>query len=58
MKAMQGLAIFVDNTIELLFEKLDGFAEVSGQIVDLGDWLHFFAFDVRLTRPCTDVAKS
>lgn len=47
MKAMQGLAAFVDNTVELLAMKLDKFAETPDKVLDLGDWLHYFAFDVR-----------
>jgi hypothetical protein len=45
MAAMQQLAPFIDDTIELLSRKLDTFADGSGK-VDLGDWLHYFAFDV------------
>lgn len=45
MAAMQQLAPFIDDTIELFMEKLDRFADVSGR-VDLGAWLHYFAFDV------------
>lgn len=46
MKAMQGLATFVDNTIELLVKKLDHFAETPEKVLDFGGWLHYFAFDV------------
>jgi cytochrome P450 len=42
MAAMQQLTPFIDDSIELLVSKLDQ----SGGKVDLGDWLHFFAFDV------------
>lgn len=45
MAAMQQLAPFIDDTIEQLVTKFEGFAENPGQ-VDLGDWLHYFAFDV------------
>jgi hypothetical protein len=46
MAAMQQLSGFVDDTERLLIEKLDGFASGSGRC-NLGDWLHYFAFDVR-----------
>jgi cytochrome P450 len=42
MAAMQQLTPFIDDTIELLVTKLD---QSVGR-VDLGAWLHFFAFDV------------
>jgi cytochrome P450 len=42
MGAMQQLTPFIDDTIEFLVTRLDQ----SGGKVDLGDWLHFFAFDV------------
>lgn len=50
MAAMQQLSPFIDESIELFMSKLDGFATSSqsatkGQ-VDLGAWLHYFAFDV------------
>ncbi|SPO07488.1 related to pisatin demethylase cytochrome P450 [Cephalotrichum gorgonifer] len=45
MAAMQQLSPFINDTIELLMTKLDGFAHGEGK-VDLGDWLHYFAFDV------------
>ena len=32
-----------------LFQKLDSFAAKEAQKCDLGDWLHWFAFDVRNT---------
>jgi hypothetical protein len=47
MAAMQQLSGFVDDTERLLIEKLDGFAARPGGICNLGDWLHYFAFDVR-----------
>lgn len=36
----------VEETIALLRRRLDGFAAAAGGEVDLGSWLHFFAFDV------------
>lgn len=53
MAAMQRLAPYIDDTIEYFAIKLDGFAstpstqngEKRGE-VDLGAWLHYFAFDV------------
>ena len=47
MGAMQNLSGFVDDTEKLLMEKIDGFAAKDGKF-DLGDWLHYFAFDVGL----------
>ena len=52
MVAMQQLAPCIEDTIALLERKLDGFTEVAGRkwrACDLGEWLHFFAFDVRCT---------
>lgn len=51
MAAMQQLSPFIDDTIELLMKKIDGMATAatggsSRPIVDLGNWLHWFAFDV------------
>ncbi|KAL1862454.1 hypothetical protein Daus18300_008551 [Diaporthe australafricana] len=56
MAAMQQLSPFIDDTIELLMQKMDAAAagQIGGQIkdlsegpiVDLGNWLHWFAFDV------------
>ncbi|KEZ40095.1 hypothetical protein SAPIO_CDS9109 [Scedosporium apiospermum] len=49
MAAMQQLSPFIDESIEMFMNKLDGFASRerggNGQ-VDLGAWLHYFAFDV------------
>ena len=47
MGAMQQLSGFVDDTEKLLMEKIDAFAAKDGKF-DLGDWLHYFAFDVGL----------
>jgi hypothetical protein len=46
MAAMQQLSGFVDDTERLLIEKLDGFASRPGGTCDLGNWMHYFAFDV------------
>jgi hypothetical protein len=43
MAAMKELTPFIDDTIELLLRKLDRYSQGS---VELGDWLHYFAFDV------------
>ncbi|KAF2098777.1 cytochrome P450 [Rhizodiscina lignyota] len=45
LAAMNGLASFVDDTEDLLFNKLDGFVK-EGKPFDFGAWLHYFAFDV------------
>lgn len=41
---MQGLTPSIEQVEMILTEKLDEFAD-KGKICDLGDWLHFFAFD-------------
>ncbi|TLS30469.1 hypothetical protein PpBr36_03615 [Pyricularia pennisetigena] len=51
MAAMQQLSPFIDDTIEALTHKLDGIVDAptddrDGPRVDLGTWLHWFAFDV------------
>ncbi|KAJ9151979.1 Pisatin demethylase [Pleurostoma richardsiae] len=54
MAAMQQLSPFINDTIEVLIRKLDGLASGNqgmndfskGPVVDLGNWLHWFAFDV------------
>lgn len=45
MANMQQLAPYIDKTIDLLLSKLNQCVDRSGQ-VNLGDWLHYFAFDV------------
>ncbi|KAK4652086.1 hypothetical protein QC762_000080 [Podospora pseudocomata] len=47
MAAMQQLSPFIDDTIELLATKINNHIESSpdGEF-DLGDYLHYFAFDV------------
>ena len=51
MAAMQQLSPFIDDTITLLMQKLKEIAEAPAggrgrATVDLGAWLHYFAFDV------------
>ncbi|OLN97830.1 Pisatin demethylase 8 [Colletotrichum chlorophyti] len=48
MAAMQHLAPFIDDTVDVLMAKLDGFSAgfEARKSVDLGAWLHYFAFDV------------
>ena len=46
MNAMQKFAPFIDDTIQLFMEKMNKFADTPDQPVDLGNWLHYFAFDV------------
>lgn len=54
MAAMQQLSPFIDDAIEVLMAKMDAMATAAQpagnkeqrSIVDLGNWLHWFAFDV------------
>ncbi len=51
MAAMQQLSPFIDDTIELFMSKMAAIAggqaqDARGSQVDLGAWLHYFAFDV------------
>lgn len=56
MASMQQLSPFIDDTIELLTQKMRAAASgqtggpimdySKGPVVDLGKWLHWFAFDV------------
>lgn len=47
MAAMQQLSPFIDDTVELLMRKVEGFVEGGrGKVFDLGAYLHYFAFDV------------
>lgn len=56
MAAMQQLSPFIDDSIEALMVKMDAMADgslvVGGRsadgrpVIDLGNWLHWFAFDV------------
>jgi hypothetical protein len=45
MANMQQLAPYIDKTVDLLLSKLNQYADKSDQM-NLGDWLHYFAFDV------------
>lgn len=45
MANMQQMAGYIEDTQRLLMEKLDEKCEKDGQSVDLGDYLHYFAFD-------------
>ncbi|KAL2130571.1 hypothetical protein VTI74DRAFT_6216 [Chaetomium olivicolor] len=46
MAAMQQLGPYVDDTIEVLVGKINEHIESGTGVFDLGDWLHYFAFDV------------
>jgi Cytochrome P450 len=46
MAAMQQLSPFIDDTIELLIRKIDEHIKSNAGVFDLGDYLHYFAFDV------------
>lgn len=54
MAAMQQLSPFIDDTIEFLMKKMESMAKPADNdsstttrpVVDLGNWLHWFAFDV------------
>jgi hypothetical protein len=46
LASMQRLVPCIEDVERQLIEKLDGFAGASGRECDLGDWLHYFAFDV------------
>jgi hypothetical protein len=48
LASMQRLAPCIEDVERQLIEKLDGFAGNSGKPCGLGDWLHYFAFDVGL----------
>lgn len=37
----------IENMIQVLMEHLDGYAEASQKVCNLGNLLHYFAFDVR-----------
>ena len=34
----------IDRVVEALFERLSDFAE-TGKVIEICDWLHYFAFD-------------
>ncbi|KAJ5747630.1 uncharacterized protein N7511_009326 [Penicillium nucicola] len=46
MTSIVGSEPAVDQTLELLFQQLDRRFGVTGQSLDLAEWLQFFAFDV------------
>ena len=46
MAAMQQLTPFIDDTIESLARKIDHHIDSNSGIFNLGDYLHYFAFDV------------
>jgi len=50
MAAMQQLSPFIDDTIDVLVTQLDKYTAPGGggkgPLLNLGDWLHWFAFDV------------
>lgn len=46
MANMQQMAGYIEDTQRLLTNKLDAMSETLDHHVDLGDFLHFFAFDV------------
>jgi hypothetical protein len=46
MAAMQQLSPFINDTIELLMKKIDEHISGNKGVFDLGDYLHYFAFDV------------
>ena len=51
MATMHTMAGFLEDTQKLLFKKLNEFKDESGKVCDLGDWLHYFAFDVGMVCP-------
>ncbi|KXX79735.1 Pisatin demethylase [Madurella mycetomatis] len=46
MAAMQQLSPFINDSIELLVRKIDEHIAQARGVFDLGDYLHYFAFDV------------
>ncbi|KAK4109835.1 cytochrome P450 [Canariomyces notabilis] len=46
MTAMQQLSPFINDSIELLVKKIGEHIDGNKGVFDLGDWLHYFAFDV------------
>lgn len=51
LASMQQCTDRIEGTEQLLISQLDKFTE-SHKVCDLGDWLHFFAFDVSVTSEC------
>ena len=52
LASMQQSTDRIEGTEKLLISKLDEF-DGGQRICDLGDWLHFFAFDVSLLSNCS-----
>lgn len=46
LASMQNLGDRIEETERELLEKISGFATNPRSVCDLGDWLHYFAFDV------------
>lgn len=46
MAAMQQLSGYIEGTERLLMEKFDKMCEAKDQYCNLGDYLHYYAFDV------------
>ncbi|KAK3294215.1 cytochrome P450 [Chaetomium fimeti] len=46
MAAMQQLGPFIDDTVELLVRRIGEHVDAAKGVFDLGDYLHYFAFDV------------
>ncbi|KAK0636793.1 cytochrome P450 [Bombardia bombarda] len=46
MAAMQQLSPFINDTIELLARKMEEHISANAGVFNLGDYLHYFAFDV------------
>lgn len=46
MASMQNLSAYIEDTQKLLTNQLDRMCDSPERTCDLGEWLHFFAFDV------------
>ncbi|KAK3687839.1 cytochrome P450 [Podospora appendiculata] len=46
MAAMQQLSPFINDTVELLARKIEEHISTNAGVFNLGDYLHYFAFDV------------
>jgi hypothetical protein len=55
--AMQAYVPAIDDVEKELMEKLHTFAVVDRRPCDLGDWLHWFSFDVSSTLPSYTVVN-
>lgn len=51
LAVLQKATLSIDRMEDELLEKLDGFAGSAGGKCDLGDYLHFFAFDASRRGP-------